>query len=76
MYSDPKSKRIQEEWKKKFDLYDADYQKLINEKGLTNWELECMGIWLNSNKRTTGYILYATRGSTNDLANETIWKGI
>ncbi len=42
--NDPKSKQMQQEWKQKLDFYDVDYQKLITEKGLTEWELDIMGI--------------------------------
>ena len=53
LHSDTKSERNKEEWKKKLDLYDVDYQKLINEKGLTDFELDIMEIWLIYNKGNT-----------------------
>lgn len=65
LHSDPKSKKSQEEWKKKLDLYDVDYQRLINEKGLTEWELDIMGIWLNSNKGNTTIFDFLQGGRVN-----------
>ena len=65
LHSDPKSRRNQEEWKKKLDLYDVDYQKLITEKGLTDWELDIAGIWLISNKGDTTIFDFLQGGRVN-----------
>ena len=65
LHSDPKSKKSQDEWKKKLDLYDVDYQKLIDEKGLTDWELDIMGIWLTSNKGSTTIFDFLQGGRVN-----------
>lgn len=65
LHSDPKYRRIQEEWKKKLDLYDVDYQRLITEKGLTDWELDIAGIWLNSNKGDTTIFDFLQGGRVN-----------
>ena len=70
LHSDPKSKRMQEEWKKKLDLYDVDYQKLIDEKGLTDWELDIMGIWLNSNKGSTTIFDFLQGGRVNGVKEQ------
>ena len=63
--NDPKSKQMQQEWKKKLDFYDIDYQKLITEKGLTEWELDIMGIWLNSNHGDTTIFDFLQGGRVN-----------
>ena len=65
LHSDPKSKKSQDEWKKKLDLYDVDYQKLIDKKGLTDWELDIMGIWLTSNKGSTTIFDFLQGGRVN-----------
>ena len=62
LHSDPKSRRSQEEWKKKLDLYD---QRLITEKGLTDGELDIAGIWLNSNKGDTTIFDFLQGGRVN-----------
>lgn len=63
--NDPRSKQKQQEWKKKLDFYDIDYQKLITEKGLTEWELDIMGIWLNSNHGDTTIFDFLQGGRVN-----------
>lgn len=70
LHSTPKSKISQDEWKKKFDLYDVDYQRLINEKGLTDWELDIMGIWLNSNKGSTTIFDFLKGGRVNGVKEQ------
>ena len=70
LHSDPKSKKSQDEWKKKLDLYDVDYQKLIHEKGLTDWELNIIGIWLNSNKGSTTIFDFLQGGRVNGVEEQ------
>lgn len=70
LHSDPKSKRSQEEWKKKFDLYDVDYQRLITEKGLTDLELDIAEIWLISNKGSTTIFDYLQGGRVKDAKEQ------
>lgn len=70
LHSAPKSRRCQEAWKKKLDLYDVDYQKLINEKELTDWELDIMGIWLISNKGSTTIFDFLQGGRVNGVKEQ------
>lgn len=53
LYNDANSRKEQERWKKEFDKYNLDYQKLITDKGLTKSELNNIDIWLNSNRGNT-----------------------
>ena len=65
LYNDPKSKKEQVEWKKQLDEYNADCQKLVEEKGLTESEIKNIEIWLYSNRGTKTIFDYLKGGRVN-----------
>ncbi len=65
LHNDNIAKREYERWKKEFDKYDSKYQMLVKDKGLTDWELETIGIWLNSNKGNTTIFDFLKGGRVN-----------
>ena len=70
LYNDANSKREQERWKKEFDKYDVDYQKLITDKGLTKSELDNIDIWLNSNRGNTTIFDYLKGGRVSGVQEQ------
>ena len=70
LHNDQKSIQMQQEWRKKLDLYDTYCQKLIKEKGLTERELRNAEIWLISNKGQTTIFDFLLGGRVNSIEEQ------
>ncbi|MCI8309669.1 MAG: hypothetical protein HFJ45_05700 [Clostridia bacterium] len=65
LHNDEQSKQAYQYWKNEFNKYNVKYQTLINEKRLSEWELDAMGIWLTSNKGNTTIFDFLKGGRVN-----------
>ena len=65
LHNDERSKQEYRRWNSEFNKYNGKYQELISEKGLIDWELDTMGIWLNSNKGKTTIFDFLKGGRVN-----------
>lgn len=70
LQTDPRYKKEKEEWKRKFDLYEPDFQKIIHEKGLTDWEINYMDIWLRHNRGSSTIFDYLLGGRIKDAKEQ------
>ena len=70
LYSDEHYKQQYEYWKNEFNKYNETYTKLIREKGLTDRELETMGIWLNSNQGDKTIFDFLIGGRVKDVKEQ------
>lgn len=70
LHSDEHSKREYQRWSNEFSKYNVKYQELISQKGLNGWELDVMGIWLNTNKGKTTIFDYLKGGRVNGVQEQ------
>lgn len=70
LHNDEHSKQKHRFWNNEFDKYNVKYQELISEKGVTDWELDTIGIWLNSNKGTTTIFDFLIGGRVKDVKEQ------
>lgn len=70
LHSDEHSKREYQHWSSEFNNYNKKYQQLISDKGLINWELDTMGIWLNSNNGKTTIFDFLNGGRVNGVQEQ------
>lgn len=70
LHNDERSKREYQRWKNELSKYDGKYQELISQKGLTEYELDLMAIWLNSNKGITTIFDFLKGGRVNGVQEQ------
>ena len=70
LQSEERSKQEYQCWNSEFNKYNGKYQELISKKGLIDWELDTMGIWLNSNKGKTTIFDFLKGGRVNGVQEQ------
>lgn len=63
-------KQGQAYWQNELNKYDEAYKKLIREKGIADWELEYIGIWINSNHGNKTIFDFLEGGRVKDVQEQ------